>query len=49
MFNKFDTTGKGYMTEEDFTSGWLNLCMEMKSEFYLKKMKFFLGKNNIML
>jgi hypothetical protein len=49
MFNKFDTQKNGYLTESDFVYGWISLANESGSNKILKKLKFFVKDDNVML
>lgn len=49
VFNKFDTQKNGYLTEADFVYGWISHANEMNSTRLLKKLKFFVKDNNVML
>lgn len=49
MFNKFDTQKNGYLTESDFVYGWISHANECSSNKLLKKLRFFVKDDNVML
>jgi len=49
IFNQFDTLKNGYLTESDFVFGFIQHANEMGTNEYLRKLKFFVKDNNVML
>jgi len=49
MFNRFDTQKNGFLTESDFVYGWIQHANDTGSQKLLKKLKFFVGDDNVML
>ena len=49
LVTRFDASGKGFMTENDFVSGWMNEAIERNNDNQLKKVTFILGHNNVLL
>ena len=48
-YSRFDVSGKGFMIEEDFVSGWMKEAIERNNDDHLKKVTFILGDNNVLL
>ena len=49
MFKKFDTTGIGALSSEDFVLGFINLAHEQKNDDLLKRIKSLASEDNLII